>query len=635
VKSVTIGTAGHVDHGKTALVKALTGIDTDRLKEEKERGISIQLGFAYLDLPSGIRAGIVDVPGHERFIKNMLAGVGGIDLVLLVIAADEGVMPQTREHLDIIQLLGVERGVVALTKVDLVDAEWLGLVLGEVREYLAGTVLAAAPVIPVSAVTGEGLGELIAALDRAVQEVQERPAGGPVRLPIDRVFTVAGFGTVVTGTLVSGTVNEGDTLTVLPQGITGRVRSLQVHKQKTRSARAGQRVAVNLAGVEREAVQRGNVLATPGAFRASHRLDARVFLLPTARPLKNRARVRFHLGTAEVMGRAVLLDRDELAPGASAYAQLLLEEPVVADRQDRFVLRSFSPLETIGGGVVLDPAAERHKRFRPEVLARLRTLESGSPAEKVLQQLGAAEAPREVSFLTTATGMPPEEVTRQVQELAAAGRVKVLPVENQLFVLDARLYDKLKQKIGGILNAYHREFPLREGYPKEELRSRLFPDVPARVFQALLQALADDGLVALRGQAVALAGFGQVLPPATERLLAQLAALYREARFQPPGWEEAAARLKIPPEEAGEYLAYLLRNNTLVKIDEGLIFHAAALREAQDMVVAVLRRQGEISVAEVRDLLKTSRKFALPLLEYFDQKRVTRRVGDKRVLLKK
>lgn len=635
MKSVTIGTAGHVDHGKTALVKALTGIDTDRLKEEKERGISIELGFAYLDLPSGIRAGIVDVPGHERFIRNMLAGVGGIDLVLLVIAADEGVMPQTREHLDIIQLLGVERGVVALTKIDLVDAEWLGLVLGEVQEYLAGTALAAAPVIPVSAVTGEGLGELIAALDRAVQEVQERPAGGPVRLPIDRVFTVAGFGTVVTGTLVSGTVNEGDTLTVLPQGITGRVRSLQVHKRKTRSARAGQRVAVNLAGVEREAVRRGSVLATPGAFRATQRLDARVFLLPTSRPLKNRARVRFHLGTAEVMGRAVLLDRDELAPGAFTYAQLLLEEPVVADRQDRFVLRSFSPLETIGGGVVLDPVAERHKRFRPEVLARLQTLESGSPAEKVLQQLGAAETPREVSFLSAATGIPPEEVTRQVQELAAAGRVKVLPVENQLFVLDARLYQKLKQKIGEILGAYHREFPLREGYPKEELRSRLFPDVPARVFQALLQALAEDGLVALRGQAVALAGFGQALPPATERLLAQLAALYQEARFQPPGWEEAVARLKIPPAEAGEYLAYLLRNNILVKIDGDLIFHAAALREAQDIVVAVLQRQGEISVAEVRDLLKTSRKFALPLLEYFDQKRVTRRVGDKRILLKK
>lgn len=635
MRSVTIGTAGHVDHGKTALVKALTGIDTDRLKEEKERGISIELGFAYLDLPSGIRASIVDVPGHERFIKNMLAGVGGIDLVLLVVAADEGVMPQTREHVDIIQILGIDRGVVALTKVDLVDAEWLELVRSEVTEYLAGTALKGAPVVPVSAVTGEGLPELVRALDAAVRELRERPAAGPVRLPIDRVFTVAGFGTVVTGTLISGLIKEGDVLELLPQGTATRVRSLQVHKVRVDAARAGQRVAVNLAGVDREAVSRGDVLVTPGAFNASQLLDARIFLLPTARPLKNRGRVRFHLGTAEVMGRVVLLDRDELSPGASCYAQLLLEEPVVAAPQDRFVLRSFSPLQTIGGGTVLDPTPARHKRFRTEVIEHLRTLETGSPAEKVLQHLQLSRVPVELSLLAQASGLNREETMAAVRELEAAGKVTVFPAESQIFVLTAGSYRELRDKIRELLAAYHRDFPLREGYPKEELRSRFFPDLPSRTFQALLQALSEDGTITLRGQAVALPSFRATLPPDTARLLDRLAAVYRDARFQPPGWEEVTAQMGLKPEEAGEYLAYLLRNGTLVKVAEGLVFHAAALEAAEALIVETLRQRGAITVAEARDLLATSRKYALPLLEYLDQKRVTRRIGDKRVLLKK
>ncbi|MEW6770814.1 MAG: selenocysteine-specific translation elongation factor [Bacillota bacterium] len=634
LKYVTIGTAGHVDHGKTQLIKALTGIDTDRLKEEKERGISIELGFAYLDLPSGVRAGIVDVPGHERFIKNMLAGVGGIDIVLLVVAADEGVMPQTREHMDIVQILGIDRGVVALTKTDLVDEEWLGLVRDELREYLSRTSLAGAPVIPVSAVTGEGLPELVNALDQLVQVVQEKPAAGPVRLPIDRVFTIAGFGTVVTGTLISGTIKEGDSLEVLPEDVTVRVRSLQVHKVKTGAARAGQRVAVNLAGLEREAVGRGSVLATPGVFAPSTLIDARVFLLPSAPALKNRARVRLHVGTAEVMGRVVLLERDELAPEASCYAQLILEEPVVTGRRDRFVLRSVSPLSTIGGGVVLEPVARRHRRFRPEVIAYLQTLEAGSPAEKVAQHLRAVGKPVEEDAVAAAVGLERETVAAVVEELAGAGEIKTIAAENQRFLYDAVAYRDLQEKVRKLLRAYHRDHPLREGYPREELRSRLLPDLSGRVFQALLQALAGDGMVRLQPQVVAAADFTGEPSPAAARVLERLAEVYRQAGFQPPNWADAAAQAGVP-EGAAEYLAYLLRAGTLVKVGEDLFFHREALQEIEEKVVAALRERGEITVGEVRDLLNTSRKYALPLLEYFDAKRVTRRVGDKRVLLKK
>jgi selenocysteine-specific elongation factor len=515
-----------------------------------------------------------------------------------------------------------------------VDEEWLNLVRDELREYLSRTSLAGAPVIPVSAVTGKGLPELVNMLDQLVQVVQEKPAAGPVRLPIDRVFTIAGFGTVVTGTLISGTIKEGDSLEVLPEGVTVRVRSLQVHKVKTGAARAGQRVAVNLAGLEREAVGRGSVLATPGAFAPSTLVDARVFLLPSAATLKNRARVRLHLGTAEVIGRVVLLERDELAPEASCYAQLILEEPVVAGRRDRFVLRSVSPLSTVGGGVVLEPVARRHRRFRPEVIAYLQTLEAGSPAEKVAQHLRAVGKPVEAGVVAAAVGLEQETVAAVAEELAGAGKIKIIVAENHRFLYDATAYEDLQEKVRKLLWAYHRDYPLREGYPREELRSRLLPDLSGRVFQALLQALAGDGVVRLQPQVVTAADFTGEPSPAAARVLERLAEIYREAGFQPPNWADAAAQAGVA-EGAAEYLAYLLRSGTLVKVGEELFFHREALREIEEKVVAALRERGEITVGEVRDLLNTSRKYALPLLEYLDAKRVTRRVGDKRVLLKK
>lgn len=635
MKYVTIGTAGHVDHGKTLLIRALTGVDTDRLKEEKERGISIELGFAYLDLPSGIRAGIIDVPGHERFIKNMLAGIGGIDIVLLVVAADEGIMPQTREHMDIIQVLGIKRGVVVISKIDLVDQEWLDLVEEEVRGYIATTSLGGAPIVPVSAVTGDGLKELVAVVDELVQAAQERPATGAVRLPIDRVFTIAGFGTVVTGTLVSGTIKEGDSLAVLPQSVMARVRSLQVHKEKISTARAGRRVAVNLAGLERQAVTRGNVLATPGFFTPSTTLDGRIFLLKSARPLKNRARVRVHIGTSEITGRVVLLDRDELAPEASCYAQFILEEPIVAGRRDRFVLRSVSPVTTIGGGLVLEPVARRHKRFRKDVLDYLETVETGSPAAKVAKYLGAARAPVEAGGLSGAVGLDESTVERAIAELAAADRIRVIDVDNQRFLIDTEFYAELARRIGELVALYHRDYPLREGYPREELRSRLFAGVGSRVFQGLLQKMAEDGVVAIQPQVVTSVGFTGEPPAEVRSVLAALEEIYRKAGFQPPRWEDAVAQLAVAPESAVEYLTCLMRAGILVKLSEEQLIHREALREAQEIIVGTLHEKAEISLGEVRDLLNTSRKHALPLLEYLDSKRVTKRMGDKRVLMKR
>ncbi|WP_422836343.1 selenocysteine-specific translation elongation factor [Ammonifex degensii] len=634
LKRVIIGTAGHVDHGKTALIKALTGIDTDRLKEEKERGISIELGFAYLDLPSGIRAGIVDVPGHERLVRTMLAGAHGIDLVLLVVAADEGVMPQTREHVDIIGLLGIGRGVVALTKIDLVEPDWLELVQEEVKEYLTGTSLRDAPIVPVSAVTGEGLAELVRVLDALAQEVTEKPATGPVRLPLDRVFTVAGFGTVVTGTLVSGTIRVGDTLSILPPGKTVRVRQLQVHKQRVEEARAGQRVAANLVGVEAGEIERGNVLVTPGAYSAVTLLDAKLYLLPNARPLKHRAKVRFHLGTTEVSAQLHLLDREELAPGEEALLQLLLEEPVVAAKEDRFVIRSFSPPLTVGGGRVLALPRMKYKRFRPEVLQYLGRLAEGELKDQVEAYLHKENRPVSLGTIAEALTEEKERVIQVLEELSNEEKVKLIKVEGQVYACAATAYRQLREKACSLVARYLEEYPLREGMPKEELRSRLLPQFGVRAFQALLEEWAGEGALSLTAQAVSLPG--QAHPSAEDQeRIASLEEVYRRGGLQPPSLREAASLIGVEEKRAEEYQGYLLRSGRLVKVAEGIIFHQEVLAAAEAQVVAALKERGEITVAEVRDLLSTSRKYVVPLLEYLDGKRVTRRVGDKRVLVKK
>lgn len=629
-----IGTAGHVDHGKTMLVKALTGVDTDRLKEEKERGISIELGFASLTLPGGRRAGIVDVPGHERFIKNMLAGVGGIDLVLLVIAADEGVMPQTKEHMDIITLLQVKQGVVVLTKIDLVDEEWLALVREEVAGFLKGTALEGAPVVEVSTLTGQGLNELVQAIDRVAAAVRPKPATGQIRLPVDRVFSVTGFGTVVTGTLWSGILKTGDVLEIMPRGITTRVRSLQVHGQKVEEARAGQRVAVNLTGVEVEDVPRGSVLAAPGSLTPSYRLDVRLLLLPEARPLKHRARVRLHLGTAEILARITLLDRDELSPGEKALTQLELEEPAVAARGDRFVIRSYSPMHTIGGGSVIDPVARKHRRMREEVIRSLLTREKGTPEELVIQQLDSRPALFTAAELARAAGLSEDEAGKTLSSLSAGGKIREIPAEKQSYFVSCRVYGEWGEAVRQLLQDYHREFPLREGFPKEELRSRKFPQLSSKQLQFVLAAMEEDGLVKVHAQDVSLPDFTPRPGPAQQQQVDSILKLYREGGYQPPTWSDAARQAGLAEAQRGEVLQYLLRQGMLVRVSDELLFHPVPLQEIRRSLVAFLQDREEISVGEARDLWQTSRKYALPLLEYFDRERVTRRVGDKRVLVK-
>jgi len=633
VEHLIIGTAGHVDHGKTALVNALTGVDTDRLKEEKERGISIELGFAPLLLPSGRKAGIVDVPGHERFIKNMLAGASGFDLVLLVIAADEGVMPQTREHLDILQLLQVTNGIVVLTKIDLVDEDWLELVEEDVHEFLKGTILENAPLVKVSATNGTGIQELLEKIDLVAQQLTPRLTNGLPRLPVDRVFTITGFGTVVTGTLVSGVLRLGDTVEIQPQGHISRIRSLQVHGKKVEEALAGQRVAVNLPGLELGQVARGSVVAAVGTMSPTNRIDIKLLLLKSApRPLKNRTRVRFYLGTSETMGRVILLDRDELAAGTMAYAQLELENELVAAKGDRFVIRSYSPMYTIGGGTVIDPHPKRkHKRFRADVLNALATQERGTPAELVKQFLSAANNIHLVGDIAVATGLQEEEAERAVNELVQIGRVKMLSADDKEYYVSSNTYQRWCADITKLLQSYHSDYPLREGYPREDLRSRMFHFINNRVFQVLLREMEKDGLLRVAANTVALKDFTPGLSPQQAETINKIKKIFFEASFLPPAWNEITKSINIDDTFAFEILQYLLRTGELVKISEDIYFEKSILALAREKITVVLRDKGEITVAELRDLLNTTRKYALPLMEYFDKEKLTRRVGDKRL----
>jgi selenocysteine-specific elongation factor len=633
LKHLIIGTAGHVDHGKTALVRAMTGVDTDRLKEEKERGISIELGFAYLNLPGGRRAGIVDVPGHERFIKNMLAGAGGFDLVLLVIAADEGVMPQTREHLDIIELLQVDKGIVVLTKCDLVDQDWLDMVQEDVKEFLKGTVLEDATVAAVSSVTGKGIPELLEMIAREVEEIKPRAAQGQPRLPVDRVFTITGFGTVVTGTLLSGVIKAGDVVEVQPEGLSARIRSVQVHGEKVEAAEAGQRVAVNLAGLEVEQIERGSVVAGPKMIKPSQRLDVRLLLLKSAaRPLKNRARVRFYLGTRETLGRVVLLDREEMEPGSMVYAQIVLEEPAVPVKGDRFVIRSYSPMRTIGGGVIIDPSPKRrHKRFRDEVLNAFATRERGTPAEIVRHYLEGNSSLPLPADVAAATGLQEKEVLEAASGLAEENKIKQIGGEGKVYLISIDVYNLWQDNIKRLVTAFHREFPLRDGYPKEELRSRKFPSISNKIFQHLLLEMGKEGVLRILPQLVALRDFETGPDAEQQKQIQQIRQIMDESAFLPPSWTELSRTLVFNEVKGTEFLQYLLRTGELVKVSEDLFFQKDILLEAISKVTAYIREKGEITVGELRDLLKTSRKYALPLLEYFDREKLTRRVGDKRL----
>jgi selenocysteine-specific elongation factor len=630
VKHVVVGTAGHIDHGKTSLVKALTGTDTDRLPEEKARGITIDLGFAFLEEPDGLTVEIVDVPGHERFIKNMLAGVGGIDLAMLVIAADEGVMPQTREHFAICSLLHIAGGLVVLTKTDLVEPDWLELVRDDVSGLTRGTFLEGAPIVSVSARTGAGIDELRAVLRDLAGKVPSRGTDQLPRLPIDRVFTIKGFGTVVTGTLMAGRLRLDDRVEVFPAGLQTKIRGLQTHGRSVTESSAGQRTAVNLQGVDRAAVERGNVLGLAGTLVPSTLVDGTLELLPDApRPLKTRDRVRVHSGTSEVMARVLLLDRPELVPGASAFARFRLEAPLVALPGDRFVIRSYSPMLTIGGGTLLDIAPPRFKLKAPAHLAHVRLLSEGSPegvVEEHVRHAGGAG----VRFGPLSGRVPygPERLRGLLDGLQRGERV--VAIDRDWFIHVESL-TRLRDLAVAALEQFHRGAPLRPGMSREELRGRAgAPD--ERVFAHLLGALEGEGIVRTDRDKVRLASHEVRLTPEQQKVVGRLEQDYLGAAAAPPSPEEALGRVGLAGDEEHELFQLLVEARKLVRVKESLYFHAHALDAIQDKLVTMLRERKEIGPGDIKDLLGISRKYAIPLLEFFDSRRVTTRVGERRVL---
>ena len=630
---IILGTAGHIDHGKSSLIKALTGVDPDRLKEEKLRGITIELGFADLVLPNGRHLGIVDVPGHERFVRHMVAGATGMDLVALVIAADEGVMPQTREHLEICQLLQVKQGLVVLTKTDMVEEDWLELVEEEVREALKGTFLEEAPIRRFSSVTLAGKDELLATLAELAEQVPPKPFKGIFRLPIDRVFTIKGFGTVVTGTAISGRLKVGEAVNIYPPEFKARVRGLQVHGQAVEEALAGNRTAVNLQGLEKEEVERGMVVAPPGALLPSRRLDAFLEILASApRPLKHRQAVRLHTGTSESIGMPLLLDADELAPGTSGFVQFFLREPLALKPGDRLVIRCISPAFTWGGGLALHVNPPRHRRRQEALLAKLAILEKGTP-EKILpvylEEAGAGGRSREE--LTALLPWDPGDLAALLASLTKQGQVMKYDPERERYILTATAR-QLDQEIKGILSAYHRKNPLKPGLSKEELRRQLPPQLEVRLFNQLLNDLVLKKQIVVEKDLVHLAGHKVTLAVDQEEHVQRLDGLYQRGQLSPPTLKEAAGYLAVTPDKVKQLLTVLVNQGRLVKVKEDLYFHREAIEQIKAQLVDFLKKNKEITVVQFKDLTQTSRKFTIPLLEYFDTARTTVRVGETRRL---
>ena len=619
-----IGTAGHVDHGKSTLVQALTGIDPDRLREEKEREMTIDLGFAWLRLgDSDDEVGVIDVPGHRDFIENMLAGIGGIDLALFVVAADEGVMPQTIEHLAILDLLEVQGGVVALTKVDLIDdPEWLELVILEVSEALAGTVLAEAPILPVSARSGQGIEALKATLWQRLQATTAGQDVGRPRLPVDRVFSLAGFGTVVTGTLAGGRFGVGDSVEIQPAGVKGRIRGLQTHKTKLEVARPGSRVAINLTGIDRDEVKRGDVVAAPGAAGSTILFDAAYRHLPAAAvPLKHNMEVKLFVGAAEVVARTRVLGARQIEPGQTGWLQVATAAAVALTRGDRFILRRPSPGATLGGGRVLDPQpGRRHRRFRPQAVQRLATLAQGTPAELLLQTLARLEP------------VTPAELLRQsgLEEATATAALRQLEEEEQIVRLEPYLLSRPRwqqsiDRLATLIAAYHRDFPLRLGILREELRSRL--QLKTAVFNALLSGAAAEGVLVESATVVHAPDHSIRLTSGQQQQAGELLRRFAGAGVNSPSVKEAKAAV-------GEELYFALVDlGELQPVSEDVVYAAADYEQLTGRIKAYLEQHGRINAAQVRDLLGTSRKYAIALLEHLDEMRITRRVGDERELI--
>ncbi len=632
MKHVILGTAGHIDHGKTALVKALTGVDTDRLKEEKERGITIELGFTFLDLPTGVRLGIIDVPGHEKFVKHMVAGVWGIDLVVLIIAADEGVMPQTKEHLDICKLLKVKRGLIVLTKMDLVERDLLELVREEVTDVVKDTFLKDAPILPVSSITGEGIPELISTLDRLSREVEQRSSDGLFRLPIDRVFVIKGFGTVVTGTVVSGKLSVGETVQILPSGFEGKVRSLQVYNRAVERAVAGERAAVNLQGIETSAIERGHVLVHPKTLTATQLLDVHIEYLPVApRPLKHRTRQRFHIGTSSATASIFLLDREELTPGEDGFAQLRLEQPVVALPQDRFVIRGSGAIQTLGGGVVLDIRPIRHRRYSPAVINDLVLLKEGSPEQTIRRYiLRSGAAGISMGDLSNRVAMTPNEIQKILRRMLEKGELLLIDPD-RLKVIEVGQYQRLREMILGQVKEFHLRFPMRTGLAKEEVRTKLPMEMDVKLFQILINGLIQSKEAVLERDKLKLPQH-QIGSADEKGLVKRVEEAVLNGKLQPPSPKELSEEWAEEEEAVAAIFEHLCHEGALVKIKSGMYFHRIPFENLKGDLINFIKNHKEITTSQFKELTGASRKYVIPLIEYFDQIKLTLRLGEKRIL---
>lgn len=624
-----IGTAGHVDHGKTELIRALTGIDTDRLREEKERGISIDLGFAPFNLTDGRVVGVVDVPGHEKFIHNMLAGVGGLDLVLLVIDAAEGVMPQTREHLDILELLQVKRGLVVITKMDLVEKEWLEMVEEEVREVMEGSFLADAPIYFVSSVTKEGIEELRQAIEEIAAAVPGKDSEAPLRIPLDRVFSVSGFGTVITGTLLSGKVRTGQTVELLPPGKEFRVRGVQVHGEMVEKAEAGQRVALNLVGLEKAEVIRGSVIADPGFFCLTRFCDTKLKMLSTAaRPLTNMSPVHFYLGTARVVARTLLLGSEELKPGQEGFVQCRLDRPLVAHRGDRFIIRSYSPMITIGGGIILDENPRRHKRFRNDVLGNLVQLEK-EDLSFVLQRL-KEKGVATLEALSQRTKIGPGQLQKMLNEAVQRGDVVLIGG----FFSTPEIVREWESAVIEELERFHRERPLQPGLQKASLAGALPYKLTGKAYDELLKHIEEKGLLVLKGDLVLKSDFTPRPSAAQEKKIVEILEIFAQGDLNPPSLKEIWEKFGFKKEEVENLVYYMVEEGHLMKITEEFYLHKDTYSRCLQALIDFFQNHESITLGQYRDLLQTSRRRAQALLEHFDGCKYTRRQGDERVPLR-
>jgi len=630
MNNVIIGTAGHVDHGKTSLIKALTGIDTDRLKEEKKRGITIELGFAHLDFDDGTKVGIVDVPGHEKFVKNMLAGAGGIDIALLIIAANEGVMPQTVEHFEILKLLDIKKGIVVVTKTDMVEADWLNMIKEDIKNLVKGSGLENVPVMETSVYTNTGIDELKAALYELVKQAEEKDLNKGFRVPVDRIFSIDGFGTVITGTLIEGSINKGDSAEIYPTGVKTKVRNIQVHDLDVDTAYAGQRVAINLAGVKKDMLERGHVISAPESMLTSHMIDVYLQVLPDGdRVVKNNSRVHLYHGSRDVLCKVVLLDKDELKPGEKGFAQLRLEEEVSFKYGDRYIVRFYSPLETIGGGMVLNPMPNKHPRFKENIISDLENLEKSDIEERILVLIkeNSKKFP-DAGQMAVLANLSVEAVLDSLKKLENKKQVVIL--NNGRFA-DINYYNAIAHKSETELSTYHKSNAYKKGMNIEEYKSRVFKGMPDGIMQPLIDKLIEYKKIKLDSLLVSSYEFKIKTDDSYDKLANEIELVYKNAGVIVPGKDEVLSKIK--DKNKNKVIESMINENRLIMVDKQLLFHRDVFDDCINKMKAFIAENGEITLGQFRDIIGASRKYAIAILEYCDSKKITKKIGDIRKLV--